>query len=170
MCLSILIWQTQGGIIMKILNKSLCLLLVFAILVSFNGCLLYSNETKAEIRKAQNFTEKFFSYISKGNIEEAEKYMHPQFSKDHGSLSDYLEMWEQEQRMDLSQGIYIVRVYNQCTSSTHPVFDGYVYHGYSISYCIMIGNILKECEVRICDDDNGYGIYDITFKIYEGFL
>lgn len=155
---------------MKTVSRFLCIMIIFACCFSFVSCFLYSDETKNEMNKAHVFIEKFFSEISKGDISEAEKYMHPQFLKDEGNLSDYLAMWEKSEEMDFSQGIYIDYVAGQCISKSHDLYNGYKYEGYKISYYLIIGNERKKCDVYVCDNDDGYGIYDTIFSRYTGIL
>ena len=124
---------------------------------------LYSDATKAEMNMADEFIREFLSYMSKGDILKAEEYMHPQFLKDEGSLDEYLVAIEKNENIDFSQGVKIERTISKNKSSDYFLYNGYTYDGYTIKYDILIGNISKTCKVSICDNDEGYGIYQIIF-------
>ena len=151
----------------KVLSVLLTLILCFSMCSCtfieniYNG--LYSDATKAEMDVADKFAQKFFSLISIGNILEAEEYMHPQFFKDEGSLVDYLSNIEKNENIDFSQGVKIERTISKNKSSDYFFHNGYTYDGYTIKYDILIGNISKTCKISVCNNDDGYGIYQIIF-------
>ena len=149
------------------------LLILLALIVSLLLCScafvgiiypnLYSDETKVKMDEADEFTQEFLSLISSGDILEAEEYMHPQFFKQNGNLIDYLSGLEKNESIDFSQGVLIERTVSKNKSSDYFFPNGYTYHGYTIEYDILIGDVNKTCKISICDDDNGYGIYQIIF-------
>lgn len=141
---------------MKVTIKLLCLLLVFSICLSFTGCLSLTDEVK----KAHLYNEKFFSCISRGDFEEAEKYLHPHFLEEIGSLADHLAKFESE-TVDFSKGVYIKFLNGWGKSSTVLLSTGYTYKGNKFTYDVLIGNERISCEISIGENKDGYGIYDI---------
>lgn len=153
------------------MNKVPSVLLILILCFSMCSCTfianiyndLYSDATKAEMDAADKFAQKFFSLISIGNVLEAEEYMHPQFLKDEGSLDEYLAKIEKNENINFSQGICIERTISKNKSSDYFFHNGYTYDGYTIKYDILIGNISKTCKISVCNNDDGYGIYQIIF-------
>ncbi len=151
----------------KVLSVLLILILCFSmcscefVVNIYNG--LYSDATKAEMNVADEFIREFLSYMSKGDILKAEEYMHPQFLKDEGSLVEYLATIEKNENIDFSQGVKIERTISKNKSSDYFFHNGYTYDGYTIKYDILIGNISKICKISVCNNDDGYGIYQIIF-------
>lgn len=126
--------------------------------------IFYSEETLLEMSKADEFVRGFFSAVSDGNIAEAATYMHPQFFKYNDSLKSYLSKLEESERVDFSQGISIDYTRSKSVFSGYQLYDGYHYDGYLISYSLHIGSKSLICEVEVCENDDGYGVYGIKLE------
>ena len=70
---------------------------------------------------------------------------------------------EKNENIDFSQGVKIERTISKNKSSDYFFHNGYTYDGYTIKYDILIGNISKTCKISVCNNDDGYGIYQIIF-------
>ena len=154
------------------MKKLVRILLVLILCCSMCSCtfigfiyndLLYDETTKAEMNSADEFAREFLSLISNGEIEEAEKYIHPQFFEIEETLTNYLASMEERESIEFSQGVYIERTRSKNKSSDYFFIPQYTYHGYTITYDVLIGTVPKTCRISICDNDDGYGIYQLIF-------
>lgn len=154
------------------MKKLVRILLVLILCFSMCSCtfigfiyndLLYDDATKAKMNAADEFAREFLSLLSNGEIEEAEKYMHPQFFEMGETLIEYLASIEKNEGIEFAQGVCIEKIKSKNRSSDYFFIPKYTYHGYTIAYDVLIGTVTKTCKISICDNDDGYGIYQLIF-------
>ena len=101
----------------------------------------------------------FIAEVAKGNFEEAEKYLHPDYNEN--SLKEYFDNIEAEYDIDFQSGIALLGYSGVYSSYYTTEVDGSLYEIY---HELEVSGERITAYIAIIENDNGYGIGDIVIE------
>ena len=111
------------------------------------------------IDNAKTHAKSCLSEVRKGNFEEAEKYLHPDYNEN--SLKEYFDYIEAEYDIDFQSGIALLGYSGVYSSYYTTEVDGSLYEIY---HELEVSGVRITAYVAIIENDNGYGIGDIVIE------
>lgn len=141
--------------------KRLLLILLTLLIVCFCGCeaiqdnLNWHDDFFAEGQKAISLAENFCFALSDDDINEAQKYLHPDSPLNGEELSLFLSEFEQTNGVDFSNGVAFLERYDYSFSPYNSISQGST-HKFVLK--VVVENKTIKLSFKVIDNEKGFGI------------